>query len=71
MNNCFIGNHNFSSEMLPFARKACSEKLVTAMECGAHIVLQYDNNVSSLESKALRTEAEKLGEIMDVMIISY
>jgi hypothetical protein len=50
--------------MLPLARKACSEKLVTAMQCGADIVLQHDTNIVSLESEDLRTEAENLGEFM-------
>lgn len=53
--------------MLPLARKACSEKLVTAMQCGADIVLQHDTNIVSLESEDIRIEAEKLGDFMVVI----
>jgi hypothetical protein len=53
--------------MLPLVRKACSEKLITAMQCGADIVLQHDTNIVSLESEDLRIEAEKLGEFMVVI----
>jgi hypothetical protein len=53
--------------MLPLARKACSEKLVTAMQCGAHIVLQHDTNIVSLESEDLTIEAENLGKLMVII----